>query len=104
MQPLLASFLLLVLPLIANSSAFLLLTMLPIADAAAFLLIFPLPIADSNALLLLLLPLIRDLDASLSSDAECGRSIPKWGLAVYRSTGSIRPAPCGLSSVVTVGR
>ena len=46
MQPLLASFLLLVPPRIADSSAFLLLTMLPIADPTVFLLIFPPSIAD----------------------------------------------------------
>ena len=58
-------FLLLMMPLIADSTAFLLLMMPLIADSAAFLLLILLLVANSAASLLLILPLFADSDASL---------------------------------------
>ena len=60
MQPLLASFLLLMPPLIADSSAFLLLMTLLIADSNAFLLLTLPPIADPCSLSLANLHLCAD--------------------------------------------
>ena len=70
----------------ADSGAILLVILLYEADFAPFLLLILLYEAgafDSDA----------DSGDSGADPASSNADIPRWGLAVYRSAGSIRPAP-----------